>query len=84
MAITIYLSIIFLSLYVIGLAIKRFVFLRDKKRMVAESRLGGRVVAAVDEIAPGGVKKFWLICQQYRLDAFLINENGRYHAYVNR
>jgi nitrite reductase/ring-hydroxylating ferredoxin subunit len=42
------------------------------------------VVARVDELQPGAVKKFWLICQQYRLDAILVNDRGHYHAYVNR
>jgi nitrite reductase/ring-hydroxylating ferredoxin subunit len=42
------------------------------------------VIASVDDVAPGTVKKFWLICQKYRLDAFLINDGGRFHAYVNR
>jgi nitrite reductase/ring-hydroxylating ferredoxin subunit len=52
--------------------------------MQAESRLGGRVVAQVAEVRPGGVKKFWIICQKYRLDALLVNERGDFHAYVNR
>jgi nitrite reductase/ring-hydroxylating ferredoxin subunit len=30
------------------------------------------------------VKKFWLICQKYRIDAFLVNDQGQFHAYVNR
>jgi nitrite reductase/ring-hydroxylating ferredoxin subunit len=84
MAITIYLSIFFLALYIVGLVIKRMIFLRDKRRMEEESRLGGRVVARVDELTPGSVKKFWLICQKYRLDAFLINDDGDFFAYVNR
>ena len=84
MALTIYLSLVFLVVYLLGLAIRRFKFLRDKRRMLAQSRLGGRVVASVDELAPGTVKKFWLICQKYRLDAFLINDRGSFHAYVNR
>jgi nitrite reductase/ring-hydroxylating ferredoxin subunit len=73
MALTIYLSLIFLVLYLI-----------DRNRMAAESRTGGRVVARVSEVQPGAVKKFWLICQQYRLDAILINDQGNYYAYVNR
>jgi len=52
--------------------------------MVAESREGHRVVARIDELPPGAVKKFWLICQKYRLDAILINDQGNYYAYVNR
>lgn len=52
--------------------------------MRQESRAGGRVIAKVDELEPGCVKKFWLICQKYRVDAFLVNDGGRFHAYVNR
>jgi nitrite reductase/ring-hydroxylating ferredoxin subunit len=84
MAITIYLSLVFLVLYLAGLAMRRWLFRRDRKRMLAESRAGGRVVARVDELQPGAVKKFWLICQKYRLDAILVNDRGNYHAYVNR
>jgi len=84
MAVTIYLSLIFLVLYLIGLAIHRWFFLRDKRTMAAETRDGARVVAKVDDLAPGTVKKFWLICQKYRLDAFLINDRGSFYAYVNR
>jgi len=84
MALTIYLSLIFLVLYLIGLMVRRRIFVRDRNRMAAESRTGGRVVARVDEVQPGAVKKFWLICQQYRLDAILINDQGNYYAYVNR
>jgi nitrite reductase/ring-hydroxylating ferredoxin subunit len=84
MEITIYLSLLFLVLYLIGLAIQKIFFLRDKRRMQRESRAGGRVVARVEEVKPGSVKKFWLICQNYRLDAFLINDHGNFHAYVNR
>jgi len=84
MALTIYLSLIFLVLYLIGLMVRRRIFVRDRNRMAAESRTGGRVVARVDEVQPGAVKKFWLICQQYRLDVILINDQGNYYAYVNR
>lgn len=84
MATTIYLSLIFLALYLIALAIHRWIFLRDRRRMEEESRQGARVIAKVDELAPGSVKKFWLICQKYRFDAFLINDRGSFHAYVNR
>lgn len=51
--------------------------------MARESRLGGMVVARVEELPPGSVKKFWLICRKYRVDAFLINYQGTFHAYVN-
>ena len=84
MVVTIYLSLIFLALYLVALAIHRWMFRRDRQRMQYESREGSRIVARVGEIKPGTVKKFWLICQQYRLDAFLINDQGNYHAYVNR
>jgi nitrite reductase/ring-hydroxylating ferredoxin subunit len=41
-------------------------------------------VAKIGELEPGSVKKFWLICQKYRIDAFLVNDQGQFHAYVNR
>jgi nitrite reductase/ring-hydroxylating ferredoxin subunit len=78
------LSLAFLALYLVGLVIHRWLFLRDRRTMQAESRGGGRVIAKVGELAPGTVKKFWLICRKYRLDAFLINDRGNFHAYVNR
>lgn len=84
MALTIYLSLFFLCLYLLGLFIRRYLFLRDKARMGQESRSAGRVIARVEEMRPGSVKKFWLICQKYRVDAFLINYQGTFHAYVNR
>jgi len=83
-AFTIYLSLFFLCLYLLGLFIRRIFFLRDRRRVGRESRLGGRVIARVEEMQPGSVKKFWLICQRYRLDGFLINYQGKFHAYVNR
>lgn len=84
MAMTIYLSLFFLALYLVGLALYRVKFRSDKRLMEQESREGARMVAKVDEIAPGSVKKFWLICQKYRLDGFLVNDRGSYYAYVNR
>jgi nitrite reductase/ring-hydroxylating ferredoxin subunit len=84
MTITIYLSVFFLVAYLVGLAIQRILFLRDKRRMALESRAGGRVVAHVDEVEPGAVKKFWIICQKYRVAGLLVNDGGRFHAYVNR
>ena len=84
MTLTLYISLIFLVLYLIGLAIHRWIFSRDRRRMLAESREGHRVIARVDELPPGAIKKFWLICQKYRLDALLVNHQGHYHAYVNR
>lgn len=84
MALTIYLSLFFLCLYLLGLFIRRYLFLRDKARMEQESRSAGRVIARVEEMRPGSVKKFCLICQKYRVEAFLINYQGTFHAYVNR
>jgi len=84
MVATIYLSLIFLSLYLVALAVRRYRFAREKRRMEREGRAGARVVARVGEMAPGSVKKFGLICQKYRIDAFLINYQGAFHAYVNR
>jgi nitrite reductase/ring-hydroxylating ferredoxin subunit len=84
MVLTIYLSLFFLCLYLFVLTIHRFLFLRDKALMNRESRMGGRVIARVEEVQPGSVKKFWLICQKYRVDGFLINYQGKFHAYVNR
>lgn len=84
MLLTVYLSLAFLALYLIGLAIRRWFFLRDKRIMAAESRGGSRVVARIGDLAPGSVKKFWLICRNYRIDAFLVNDRGNFHAYVNR
>lgn len=84
MAVTIYISLVLLSLYLIGLVIHRGIFLRDKRRMEAESRSGGRVIAKVRDLAPGAVRKFWLICEKYRIDGFLVNDRGNFYAYVNR
>ena len=84
MTLIIYLSLLFLFLYLVGLSLRRYLFLREKARMERESRRGGRVIARVEEMQPGSVKKFWLICQKYRVDAFLINYEGKFHAYVNR
>ena len=84
MRLTIYLSLVFLAIYLAGLVARRYVFLRDRRRMERESKSAGRVVARVDELEPGAVKKFWLICRRYRIDAFLINYRGDFRAYVNR
>ncbi len=81
---TFYLSVLFLTLYLVGLVIRQYLFIRDKRRMQSESRPGGRVIARAEEIAPGSVKKFWLICQKHRVDAFLVNHDNQFHAYVNR
>jgi nitrite reductase/ring-hydroxylating ferredoxin subunit len=84
MEVTIYLSLLFLFLYLVALALHRWKFARDRRLMESESRLGGRAVAKIDELEPGKVKKFWLICQKYRIDGFLVNDQGQFHAYVNR
>lgn len=84
MEFAIYLSLVFLTLYLIGLALRRLLFLRDQRRMRAESRSGGRVIAKVEECQAGSVKKFWIICRQYRVDGFLVNDHGNFHAYLNR
>src|ERR1051325_5791331 len=84
MTATIYLSLIFLALYLVALAVRRYRFVFDKRRMERESRTGGRVVARVAEMTPGSVKKFRLICRKYRIEAFLINDRGDFRAYVNR
>jgi nitrite reductase/ring-hydroxylating ferredoxin subunit len=84
MRITLYLSLFFLLAYLIGLVIRRVIFLRDKRRMHDESRRGGRIIARTAEMEPGAVKKFWIICQQYRIDGLLVNDDGCFHAYVNR
>ena len=52
--------------------------------MREQSRNGGRVITHVEELSPGSVKKFWIICEKYRVDGFLVNERGNFHAYVNR
>jgi nitrite reductase/ring-hydroxylating ferredoxin subunit len=82
--VTIIISVVLLTLYLIGRAVQHWIFVRDKRRMAAESRPGGRVIAKTGELPPGKVKKFWLICRQYRLDAFLVNHRGSFYAYVNR
>ena len=84
MKLTLYLSLLFLAAYLIALAVRRVIFLRDGARMERESRSEGRVIARVDEMGPGSVKKFWLICQKHRIDGFLVNYQGSFHAYVNR
>lgn len=81
---TVYLSLLFLGFYLIGLCIYQVRFLRDKRRMREQSRAGGRVISHVEELSPGSVKKFWIICEKYRVDGFLVNERGNFHAYVNR
>lgn len=84
MAFTFYVSLLFLALYILGLALRRIFFLRDRARMEQGGRPGGRVIARADEMGPGSVRKFWLICEKNRVNGFLINHQGNFHAYVNR
>ena len=84
MKLTIYLSLLFLALYLLGLLVRRFFFLRDKARMERRGPWVGRIIARAEEMSPGSVKKFWLICQKVRIDGFLINYQGNYHAYINK
>jgi nitrite reductase/ring-hydroxylating ferredoxin subunit len=82
--ITVYLSLLFLVLYLIGLGIHRCRFLQHQRRMREESREGGRVISRIEESRPGSVKKFWIVCEKYKIDGLLVNEQGNFHAYVNR
>jgi nitrite reductase/ring-hydroxylating ferredoxin subunit len=82
--ITLYIPLFVLCLYLIGLAIRKILFLRDAAQMRSETKSGGRAIAKIGELQPGSVKKFWLICHQYRIDGFLLNYEGRFHAYINR
>jgi hypothetical protein len=66
--ITVYLSIVFLVLYLVSLGIHRYSFLRDKRRMRDESRDGARVISQVEDLSPGSVKKFWII----------VSDDGKY------
>jgi nitrite reductase/ring-hydroxylating ferredoxin subunit len=84
MELTIYLSLLFFGLYLAGLAVQRWIMIRDKGRMQRHRRSGGWAVASTEELGPGSVKKFQLICQRYRIEAFLVNHQGQFHAYVNR
>lgn len=52
--------------------------------MEERERWVGRSIARTEELSPGSVKKFWLICQKARVDGFLINHQGSFHAYINR
>ncbi len=83
MELTLYASAVFLAVYLVALAVRRIRFRRDRMRMHSEARAGGKVVARVDELPAGTVKKFWLICGKYRIACFAINHQGRFHAYIN-
>ena len=83
MELTLYGSLIFLCLYLVALSVRWIRFARDRARMRNEGRSGGRVIARVGEVSPGSVKKFWLICEKYRIDCFLVNWRGELRAYVN-
>ena len=82
--VTVYLPLFFLCLYLIGLGIRKIMFMRDAARLRSEMKPGGRAVVKIGELEPGTVKKFWLICDKYRIDGVLLNCEGRFHAYVNR
>ncbi len=84
MELTIYLSILFLALYLLGFMVRRFFFVRQKAQMENRGPWVGRIIARAEEMSPGSVKKFRLICQKVRIDGFLINYQGDYHAYINR
>ncbi len=84
MELTLYASALFLGVYLVALAVRRFRFRRDRMRMAREAASsGGKVVAAVGEVPAGTVKKFWLICGSYRIDCFVVNHRGQFHAYIN-
>ncbi len=83
MELTLYLSAVFLAVYLVALAVRRLRFRRDRARMTREARAGGKVVAGIDEVPAGTVKKFWLICGKYRVDCFVVNHRGRLRAYIN-
>jgi nitrite reductase/ring-hydroxylating ferredoxin subunit len=84
MAFVLYVSLLALALYLIGLAIRQALFLRDKKRSERRSRFGAFPVARIEELEPGAVRKFQIICGRYRVDCFLIRYDGEFYAYVNR
>jgi len=42
------------------------------------------LVARTDELAPGRTKKFLLPCGGSEIEAFVVNHDGSFHAYVNR
>ena len=83
MELTLYASALFLAVYLVALTVRRLRFRQDRARMIGEARSGGKVVAAVDEIPAGAVRKFWLICGKYRIDCFLVNHRGQFRAYIN-
>ena len=41
-------------------------------------------VAVVPKIEPGQSAKVRLLCDGQRLEAFVVNHNGRFYAYINR
>lgn len=83
MELTLSLSVLFLGAYLAALAVRRLRFRRDRRRMAREARSGGKVVAGVEELPSGRVKKFRLICGKYRIDCFVVNHRGEFRAYVN-
>ncbi len=83
MELTFYASALFLGVYLVALTVRRLRFRRDRARMVKEGHPGGRVVAGVDEVPAGAVRKFSLVCGKFRIACFVVNHRGRFHAYVN-
>jgi len=41
------------------------------------------LVARRDEVPPGETRKFLLLCGGREIEAFLLNHDGDFHAYVN-
>ncbi len=41
-------------------------------------------VARLGELQPGQTKKFFLYCDGYEIECFVINHGGQLHAWVNR
>lgn len=83
MELTLYASALFLVAYLVAFVVRRLRFRRDRVRMTRGARTGGTVVAGVGEVSAGTVKKFRLICGKYRIDCFVVNHGGRFHAYIN-
>ena len=83
MELTLYASALFLGVYLVALAVRWARFRRDRARTMRTARSGGKVVAGVDELQAGEVRKFWLICGKHRIDCFVINHRGQFHAYIN-
>ena len=77
MGLTIYLSLLFLALFLLGLMVRRFFFVRRKSQMESRGPWVGRTIARAEEMSPGSVKKFWLIWICLKKDHDLIRRNTR-------